>query len=69
MSTPPAEVVLTSVITCPDCGHVAEEVMPTEACQWFWDCPGCGAVLKPKAGDCCVYCSYSNWRPLLQSSF
>ncbi|HEX3918034.1 MAG TPA: GDCCVxC domain-containing (seleno)protein [Caulobacteraceae bacterium] len=32
--------------------------MPTDACQYFYDCQGCGAVLKPKAGDCCVFCSY-----------
>ena len=34
------------------------ETMPTDACQWFYDCKGCRAVLKPKPGDCCVYCSY-----------
>lgn len=34
--------------------------MPTDACQWFYDCKGCGALLKPKAGDCCVFCSYGN---------
>jgi hypothetical protein len=34
--------------------------MPTDACQWFYDCKGCGAVLKPKPGDCCVYCSYAD---------
>ena len=22
------------------------------------DCPNCAGVLKPKAGDCCVFCSY-----------
>ncbi len=32
--------------------------MPTDSCQWFYDCEGCGKVLKPKQGDCCVYCSY-----------
>ena len=32
--------------------------MPTDACQYFYDCKGCKIVLKPKAGDCCVYCSY-----------
>ncbi|MDZ7904804.1 MAG: GDCCVxC domain-containing (seleno)protein [Cypionkella sp.] len=32
--------------------------MPTDACQWFYQCGNCGAVLKPKQGDCCVYCSY-----------
>jgi hypothetical protein len=34
--------------------------MPTHACQYFYDCKGCGAVLKPKAGDCCVFCSYGD---------
>jgi hypothetical protein len=46
------------VITCPDCGHVAEETMPTDACQWLYDCKGCAAVLKPLPGHCCVFCSY-----------
>ena len=49
---------LKSVITCPNCGHKAEEAMPTDACQYFFDCPNCASVLKPKAGDCCVFCSY-----------
>lgn len=47
-----------SRITCPYCGHVAAEEMPTDACQYFYECKGCGRVLKPKPGDCCVYCSY-----------
>jgi hypothetical protein len=51
---------LDSVITCPDCGHAQRETMPTDACQWFYDCKGCGVVLKPKAGDCCVFCSYGD---------
>ena len=49
---------LRSTITCPQCGHAESEVMPTDACQWFYDCKGCGAVLRPKQGDCCVFCSY-----------
>ncbi len=32
--------------------------MPTDACQFFYDCKGCGAVLRPEPGDCCVFCSY-----------
>jgi hypothetical protein len=52
------ELVLTSVITCPACGHRERETMPADACQWFYDCKGCGAVLRPKPGDCCVFCSY-----------
>lgn len=49
---------LQSTLTCPECAHSAVEVMPTDACQYFYDCTGCGTVLKPLAGDCCVYCSY-----------
>lgn len=55
-----AEVVLTSVITCPQCGYAMEETMPTDACQWFYECRNCGALLRPKAGDCCVFCSYGS---------
>lgn len=47
-----------SVITCPLCEHSEAEPMPVDACQYFYDCRGCGAVLKPEPGDCCVFCSY-----------
>ena len=53
---------LTAVITCPLCGAKTEAVIPEGACQFFWDCPGCGGVLRPKPGDCCVFCSYADWR-------
>jgi transcription elongation factor Elf1 len=53
-------IVLDSVITCPHCGHVRTETMPQDACQYFYECRGCGAVLKPKQGDCCVFCSYGS---------
>jgi hypothetical protein len=49
-----------SVITCPKCGWQETETMPTDACQFFYDCQGCGAVLRPKPGDCCVFCSYGS---------
>jgi hypothetical protein len=51
---------VSSTITCPHCGHQATEAMPTDACQFFYDCKGCGVMLKPKPGDCCVYCSYGD---------
>ncbi len=51
---------LVSTITCPSCGHRSAEMMPTDACQFFYECKGCGALLKPKAGDCCVFCSYGD---------
>jgi len=48
---------LVSVITCPHCGEAKHETMPTDACQWYYECTGCGRLLRPRAGDCCVYCS------------
>jgi hypothetical protein len=50
--------ILRSTLTCPDCGTAKAETMPTDACQYFYDCTGCGVVLRPKPGDCCVFCSY-----------
>lgn len=52
--------ILQSVITCPDCGHQKEEMMPTDACQFFYECSKCKIILKPQKGDCCVYCSYGS---------
>ncbi|MFN2150805.1 MAG: GDCCVxC domain-containing (seleno)protein [Anaerolineales bacterium] len=46
-----------SKITCPACGHTEKEKMPTDACQFFYDCKNCGAILRPMPGGCCVYCS------------
>ncbi len=56
----PASPVLQSVVTCPHCGFRGEETMLTNACMFFYDCKGCGTVLKAKAGDCCVFCSYGS---------
>jgi hypothetical protein len=53
-----SSVILLSVITCPACGNQREETMPTDACQYFYECTGCKTLLRPKAGDCCVFCSY-----------
>lgn len=53
-----AEIVLRSRITCPECGFAKEETMPVDACQWFYECVNCKAVLRPKPGDCCVFCSF-----------
>jgi len=53
-------IILESTLTCPSCGHEATETMPTDACQWFYECKGCGALLRPKAGDCCVFCFYGS---------
>ncbi|WP_303310946.1 GDCCVxC domain-containing (seleno)protein [Hymenobacter sp. BT730] len=52
------KLVTSSVITCPVCGQQQTEEMPTDACQYFYECRHCHTILKPKAGDCCVFCSY-----------
>ena len=54
------EVTLQSVITCPECGFSKEETIPTAACQWYYECTSCGALLKPKPGDCCIFCSFGS---------
>jgi hypothetical protein len=51
---------LISTIRCPACGFAKDEAMPTNACQFFYTCANCGTQLKPKAGDCCVFCSYGS---------
>ena len=51
---------LESVLTCPECGHAKHEVMPTDACQFFYECEHCKTVLRPEASDCCVFCSYGS---------
>ena len=61
--------ILESVITCPACGRGSAQTMPTDACLFFFECPLCGTRLKPKAGDCCVFCSYGSVRcPPMQTS-
>jgi hypothetical protein len=53
-------VTLESVLTCPHCGFSSLETMPTDACQYFYECRWCKALLRPKPGDCCVFCSFGS---------
>lgn len=53
-------VILQSVLTCPQCGHTKTETMPTDACLFYYECPACHALLRPKPGDCCVFCSFGS---------
>lgn len=50
----------TSRIRCPHCGHERDEPMPEDACLVLYECRGCGVVLRPEPGDCCVFCSYGS---------
>jgi hypothetical protein len=54
------DITLVSQLKCPECGFEKEEVMPTNACQYFYECTSCHEVLKPLKGDCCVYCSFGS---------
>ncbi len=47
-------------ITCPHCGTEKIETMPTDFCQYFYECTGCGRLLKRKPGSCCVFCSFGS---------
>lgn len=51
-------VTLTCILTCPECQHHHTEEMPTDSCTYFYECTHCHTLLKPKPGDCCVFCSY-----------
>ena len=55
-----SSLILESALTCPHCGHISVETMPTDACIYFHECAGCKAMLRPKSGDCCVFCSYGS---------
>jgi hypothetical protein len=49
-----------SIITCPECRHAHTELMPEFSCAIAYQCPTCGAALRPLPGDCCVFCSYGS---------
>ena len=49
-----------STICCPNCGYSETVEMPTDYCQWYYNCKNCEVLLKPKQGDCCVFCSYGD---------
>ena len=53
-------ITLESAITCPQCGFAKQEVMPANACQFYYECEGCKALLRPEVGDCCVFCSFGS---------
>jgi len=56
----PDDAILQSEICCPECGFKKIEVMPSNACQYYYECTYCHSLLKPKPADCCVFCSYGS---------
>lgn len=54
------EIKTEAILTCPKCGKEQKVIMPINACQHFYKCVSCEVILKPKEGDCCVFCSYAD---------
>ena len=54
------EIILESKLICPECAFEKVEVMPTDACMFYYECAGCKNLLRPLSGDCCVFCSYGS---------
>ena len=55
-----SKIILESTLTCPECGFQKTEIMPTDSCQWYYECSKCKKLIKPRSGDCCVFCSYGS---------
>jgi hypothetical protein len=55
-----AVLILESTLTCPVCAKQERETMATDSCQYLYECSACHALHRPKAGDCCVFCSYGS---------
>jgi len=47
-------------IQCPAGGVESRAEMRDNPCVYFWDCPACRSVVRPKAGACCAFCSYGS---------
>ncbi|WP_206603356.1 GDCCVxC domain-containing (seleno)protein [Polynucleobacter paneuropaeus] len=48
-----------SIITCPSC--LAQEALEIpEGSMHLYRCKACSTILKPKSGDCCIFCSFGN---------
>ena len=56
------EVAMTSEITCPKCQHKKIETMPTDVCIIRYNCENCLTEMRPKDGDCCVFCPYGTYK-------
>lgn len=54
------QIVAQATLTCPVCQAESVVDVPVDACVHFYICPTCKTKLSPKAGDCCVICSYGD---------
>lgn len=60
MSPYPVGAPSVGLIRCPHCAAPTCASMPLNACLWQFECPSCRHMLRPKPGDCCVFCSYGD---------
>ena len=49
-----------SIITSPIFGATERELVPADACQFFYECSACGSLLRPRGRECCVFCWYGS---------
>lgn len=56
----PLMATLECTVTCPRCGQARVRVMPRDALDLEYTCAFCGTVSRPRARDCCIYCSYGD---------
>ena len=49
-----------SKLTCPHCNYEELLEMPGDSCIYYHTCNSCNEIIKPKLGDCCVFCSYGS---------
>lgn len=54
------EITTRTNLTCPHCGFVEELDIPQDFWLVFHTCPSCSTQIRPKSGDCCVFCSYGD---------
>ena len=52
------EIAMQSEITCPKCGYKKMEKLPTDVCVLKYNCEKCQEEMRPKEGDCCIFCTY-----------
>lgn len=57
-----------ATLTCPMCKAEQIAEIPSDSCVPFYKCGKCGQLIKAKAGDCCVFCSYGSKKCPLKSS-
>jgi hypothetical protein len=54
------EIIMQTTIQCPSCNHRMDILMPFASVQLIYECEKCYALIRPKKGDCCVFCSYGS---------